>query len=77
MATALDPQLFLPEPAPHGVRYTIISVDDHVVAPPHTYEGRLPAALQSRAPRIVETAQGHRVVVIFERALENEGLLEC
>ena len=31
----------------------IISVDDHVVEPPHTFEGRLPAALQDRAPRIV------------------------
>ena len=39
----------------------MISVDDHVVEPPHLFEGRLPAALQSRAPRIVETAQGHQV----------------
>ena len=53
MATAED--LFLPEPDPRPVRYTVISVDDHVVEPPHTFEGRLPAALQDRAPRIVET----------------------
>ena len=39
----------------------MISVDDHVVEPPHTFEGRLPAALQERAPRIVETAAGHQV----------------
>ena len=53
--------LFLPEPAPRNVRYTVISVDDHVVEPPHMFEGRLPAALQDRAPRIVETRRGHQV----------------
>jgi predicted TIM-barrel fold metal-dependent hydrolase len=59
--TALDTALFLPDPEPRTVRYTVISVDDHVVEPAHTFEGRLPAALQDRAPRIVETAQGHQV----------------
>ena len=43
------------------MKYTVISVDDHVVEPPHTFEGRLPAALQDRAPRIVETPRGHQV----------------
>ena len=54
-------ELFLPEPVHREVRYTVISVDDHVVEPPHTFEGRLPAALQDRAPRIVETSKGHQV----------------
>ena len=53
--------LFLPEPEPREVRYTVISVDDHVVEPPHMFEGRLPAALADRAPRIVETPEGHQV----------------
>ncbi len=53
--------LFLPEPEVREVFCTIISVDDHVVEPAHTFEGRLPALLQDRAPRIVETAQGHQV----------------
>src|SRR6478672_8174493 len=57
----LDPTLFLPEPEPREVRYTIISVDDHLVEPPRMFEGRLPAKLQDRAPRIVETEQGHEV----------------
>jgi predicted TIM-barrel fold metal-dependent hydrolase len=57
----LDPELFLPEPTPRDVKYTVISVDDHVVEPAHTFEGRLPAALQARAPRIVETSRGHQV----------------
>jgi hypothetical protein len=39
----------------------VISVDDHVVEPPHTFEGRLPASLQARAPRVVETRRGHQV----------------
>jgi predicted TIM-barrel fold metal-dependent hydrolase len=59
--TALDTELFLPEPEARVQRYTVISVDDHVVEPAHTFEGRLPAAVQGRAPRIVETPQGHQV----------------
>jgi predicted TIM-barrel fold metal-dependent hydrolase len=53
------------------VKYTIISVDDHVVEPPHTFEGRLPAALQDRAPRIVESPEGHQVWQ-FEGQFYNE-----
>ncbi len=53
--------LFLPEPEPREVHYTVISVDDHVVEPAHTFENRLPAALAARAPRIVETPEGHQV----------------
>ena len=53
--------LFLPEPEPRPVRYTVISVDDHVVEPAHTFENRVPAALADRAPRIVETPEGHQV----------------
>jgi predicted TIM-barrel fold metal-dependent hydrolase len=59
--TALDTELFLPEPEARVQHYTVISVDDHVVEPAHTFEGRLPAAVQDRAPRIVETSQGHEV----------------
>lgn len=59
--TALDTQLFLPEPDARVQRYTVISVDDHVVEPAHTFEGRLPASVQARAPQIVETPQGHQV----------------
>ena len=53
--------LFLPEPVPREVKYTIISVDDHVVEPRHLFEGRLPAGLRDRAPRVVETPEGHQV----------------
>ena len=39
-------ELFLPEPLPREVKYTVISVDDHVVEPPHTVRGAA-----ARAPR--------------------------
>jgi predicted TIM-barrel fold metal-dependent hydrolase len=57
----LDQDLFLPEPSPREVRTTVISVDDHVVEPPDTFEGRLPTGLADRAPHIIETPQGHQV----------------
>ena len=56
-----DAELFLPDPMPREVKYTVISVDDHVVEPAHTFEGRLPEHLADQAPRIVETPQGHQV----------------
>ena len=60
-APQLPPDLFLPEPEPRDVRYTVISVDDHLVEPPHMFEGRLPAAFQARAPKVVVTEKGHEV----------------
>jgi predicted TIM-barrel fold metal-dependent hydrolase len=43
---------FLPDPERRPRRFTLISVDDHLVEPPHLFEGRLPAALQDRAPHV-------------------------
>ena len=54
-------ELFLPEPEPREVKFTVISVDDHLVEPRHMFEGRLPRHLQDQAPRIVETPDGHEV----------------
>jgi hypothetical protein len=34
--------MFLPEPVPRDVKFTVISVDDHLVEPRHMFEGRLP-----------------------------------
>lgn len=48
----------LPDPEPREVHYTIISVDDHLVEPPHLFEGRLPWRLADRAPRVVTTLKG-------------------
>ncbi len=51
----------LPDPKPREVKYTFISVDDHLMEPPHTFEGRLPRRLQDQAPQVVETEEGHQV----------------
>ena len=61
MATALDPELFLPDPEPREVKVTIISVDDHVVEPPHLFEEHLPKKLRERGPQLIETPEGHQV----------------
>ena len=59
--TSIGTELLLPDPEPREVRYTVISVDDHLVEPPDMFEGRLTARLQPLAPHIVENAQGHQV----------------
>ena len=51
----------LPDPEPRKVEYTLISVDDHLMEPPHTFEGRMPREYEERAPRVVETEEGHQV----------------
>ena len=45
---------FLPEPTRRPRRYTVISVDDHIVEPPDMFEGRLPTKFADRAPKVVE-----------------------
>ncbi|MBW2244199.1 MAG: amidohydrolase family protein [Deltaproteobacteria bacterium] len=54
----------LPDPEPREVRYTLISVDDHLMEPKHTFVGRLPKKFEARAPHVVETEEGHEVWVI-------------
>lgn len=58
---ATNTDLLLPDPEPAEVRYTVISVDDHLVEPPDMFDGRLPARLQDGAPRLVENERGHQV----------------
>src|SRR3954454_10687853 len=56
---ALSPSdIFEPEPEPREVRYTLISVDDHLVEPPHMFEGRMPARYADLAPRVQEDEEG-------------------
>ncbi len=54
----------LPDPEEREVRYTLISVDDHLMEPPHTFEGRVPSRFADDAPRVVETEEGHEVWVV-------------
>jgi predicted TIM-barrel fold metal-dependent hydrolase len=51
----------LPDPDPRPVKYTFISVDDHLMEPPHAFEGRMPQRFADRAPRVIETEEGHQV----------------
>jgi predicted TIM-barrel fold metal-dependent hydrolase len=51
-------ELFLPEPEPRPVKFTIVSCDDHLIEPPHLFEGRVAQRFRDRAPRIVEDADG-------------------
>ncbi len=64
---------WLPEPARAERRYTVISVDDHIVEPPDAFEGRLPAALAERAPRVVRRADGSEAWVFEGQELPNVG----
>jgi predicted TIM-barrel fold metal-dependent hydrolase len=63
---------FLPEPERRPRRYTVISVDDHLVEPPDTFEGRLPARFADRAPR-VEERDGVHVWVYDGTVFPNPG----
>lgn len=57
VSTSVD--LLLPDPEPREVRYTIISVDDHLVEPPGMFEGRLARRLQADAPKVVRAEDGN------------------
>jgi predicted TIM-barrel fold metal-dependent hydrolase len=74
VTTGLDQELFLPEPDPREMWVTVISVDDHVVEPPHMFEGRLPKSLADDAPRIVETPEGHEVWLFEDRQYSQVGM---
>ena len=51
-----------------------ISVDDHLVEPPHMFEGRMPARLADRAPRVEHTVTGDDVWVFDHQTIPNIGL---
>ncbi|MGH9081213.1 MAG: amidohydrolase family protein [Acidimicrobiales bacterium] len=61
MSIATRQDTLLPDPAPRSVRYTVISVDDHLVEPPDMFEGRLPRRFAGRAPKIIENSRGHQL----------------
>ncbi|MBJ19456.1 MAG: amidohydrolase [bacterium] len=51
----------LPDPEKREVKYTFVSSDDHLLEPPHTFEGRMPRKFEDQAPRVIETEEGHQV----------------
>ena len=64
----------LPDPEPRTRRYTVISVDDHLIEPPDLFEGRMPAALADRAPRVVEFENGSQAWTYEDNLFPNVGL---
>jgi len=52
----------------------MISVDDHLVEPPHLFEGRLPSTMQERAPRVQRRSDGSDVWVFNGTKIPNIGL---
>src|SRR5690242_16174296 len=64
---------WLPEPERAQRRFTVISVDDHIVEPPHTFEGRLPQKFAARAPHVVERGDGTQAWLFEGQELPNVG----
>jgi predicted TIM-barrel fold metal-dependent hydrolase len=46
------------KPTPEPLWKPIVSVDDHLLEPPTTFEGRMPAALADKAPHVIEDEEG-------------------
>jgi predicted TIM-barrel fold metal-dependent hydrolase len=65
---------FLPDPEPAEVWATVVSVDDHVVEPPDTFEGRFPKRFADEMPRIVDTDNGGQAWLWTGQVLPNVGL---
>jgi hypothetical protein len=64
---------FLPDPEPRPFNYVVVSVDDHIVEPRDAFEGRFPAHLADRAPKIVETPEGAESWLFEDRIIPNVG----
>jgi len=52
----------------------MISVDDHVVEPPHLFDGRMPAKFADQAPKVITTPQGDDVWTYNGAVIPNIGL---
>ncbi|HEY6623247.1 MAG TPA: amidohydrolase family protein [Acidimicrobiales bacterium] len=64
---------FLPEPPRAERKYTVISADDHIVEPPHVFEGRVLQKYAERAPRVIEKDDGTETWVYDGTELPNVG----
>jgi predicted TIM-barrel fold metal-dependent hydrolase len=63
----------LPDPEPREVKYTIISVDDHVVEPADMFKGRMPKKFELKAPRIIRAPDGSESWVFEDKLLTLNG----
>ncbi len=64
---------FLPEPERRPRKYTVISVDDHIVEPPDMFVGRVPAGPRRSCAAVVATAVGGESWVFDGDELPNVG----
>ena len=64
----------LPDPEPRERLYTVVSVDDHLVEPPHMFEGRVPKRFADRAPKVIELDDGSQRWAFDGRQIPNVGL---
>jgi predicted TIM-barrel fold metal-dependent hydrolase len=64
----------LPDPPPQNVKYTIISVDDHLVEPRDLFVGRLPDEFAEQAPRVVSMPEGDEAWVFDGEIFRQMGL---
>ncbi len=65
---------FLPDPEPRDRNYTIISVDDHLIEPADVFEGRMPAALAEKAPKVITLDDGRETWVYEDGFYPQVGL---
>ncbi len=52
----------------------MISVDDHVVEPPHLFDGRMPAKFADLVPKVITTPEGDDVWTYNGAVIPNIGL---
>jgi predicted TIM-barrel fold metal-dependent hydrolase len=64
----------LPDPEPRTRHYTVISVDDHLIEPRDLFDGRMPASLADRAPRVVTDDNGDERWVYEDTSYSQMGL---
>jgi predicted TIM-barrel fold metal-dependent hydrolase len=64
-----------PDPERRDHKYLIVSVDDHVVEPPHLFEGRLPAKYAERAPRVVDMGTASEGWLVEGRLVQTPGAM--
>jgi len=70
----LDPEYFLPDPEQRQQKYTIISVDDHVVEPPHLFQTWMSPQLRDQGPRLMESQHGHQIWTFEGKTFTQVGL---
>ena len=69
----VGPVTFLPEPEARPREFVLVSVDDHLVEPPDTFDGRMPGKYAESGPRVIEQPDGSQVWLFEDRVIPNSG----